>query len=83
MASLAVGLQQLGAFLACFAIWPVTHRFGRKYAIIVCAMIFIVGAVVQTINTHSTNTFYLGRVIAGVGTLVLFALWICQSQVNG
>lgn len=69
VASLAVGLQQLGAFLACFAIWPVTHRFGRKYAIIVCSMIFVVGAVVQTINTHSTNAFYLGRIIAGIGTL--------------
>lgn len=42
--SLAVGLQQLGAFLACFAIWPVTHRFGRKWALVLCSSIFVVGA---------------------------------------
>ncbi|KAK4984094.1 hypothetical protein LTR50_006836 [Elasticomyces elasticus] len=65
--SLAVGLQQLGAFVACFAIWPVTHRFGRKKALLICSATFCVGAIIQTINTHSLPAFYVGRVIAGVG----------------
>lgn len=67
VSSLAVGLQQLGAFLACFAIWPVTHKLGRKYAIAICSAIFIFGALIQTINTHSVSAFYIGRILAGVG----------------
>ncbi|KAK5108276.1 hypothetical protein LTR62_008591 [Meristemomyces frigidus] len=65
--SLAVALQQLGAFVACFAIWPVTRRYGRRYAIAICSLIFCVGAALQTANTHSVSVFCLGRVIAGIG----------------
>jgi len=67
ISSLAVSLQQLGAFLACFAIWPVTHRYGRKWAIAICAFVFCVGAAIQTAPTHSTSAFYVGRVVAGLG----------------
>ncbi|KAK3676310.1 hypothetical protein LTR78_003584 [Recurvomyces mirabilis] len=65
--SLSVALQQLGAFVACFAIWPITNRYGRKWAIALCANIFCIGAAIQTANTHSTSVFYIGRVIAGLG----------------
>jgi MFS family permease len=64
---LAVALQQLGAFVACFAIWPITHRYGRKWAIAVCSAVFGLGALIQTINTRSLPAFYIGRVIAGLG----------------
>jgi len=67
VSSLAVSLQQLGAFVACFAIWPVTHRFGRKWAIATCSFIFCIGAAIETANTHSRPAFYVGRVIAGLG----------------
>jgi MFS family permease len=67
VSSLAVSLQQLGAFVACFVIWPVTHRFGRRWAIAGCAAMFCIGAGIQTANTHSRAAFYLGRVIAGLG----------------
>lgn len=65
--SLANSLQQLGAFLACFAIWPVTHKLGRKWAIVICSTIFCIGAIIQTINTHSFAAFLVGRVISGIG----------------
>ncbi|CAK3942587.1 general substrate transporter [Lecanosticta acicola] len=66
ISSLAVALQQLGALVACFAIWPVTHRWGRKWSLIVCSIIHIVGATIQTVNTHSRAAFFVGRVIAGL-----------------
>ena len=65
--SLANGLQQLGAFVACFVIWPVTHKLGRKKALIICSTIFCIGALIQTIDTHSLPAFYVARVIAGLG----------------
>lgn len=67
VSALAVGLQQLGAFLACFAIWPVTHKLGRKHALVICSAVFAVGALVQTFNTHSISAFYVGRILAGCG----------------
>jgi MFS family permease len=48
-------------------IWPVTHALGRKKAIMICSAIFIVGVIIETINTHSRTAFYIGRVIAGLG----------------
>ncbi|KAK7002419.1 general substrate transporter [Favolaschia claudopus] len=65
--SLVVGIQQAGAFVGCWAIWPVAARWGRRRAIMVCSAIFTLGAVLQTINTHSLAAFYVGRVVAGLG----------------
>lgn len=67
VASLAVGLQQLGAFVACFLAWPLTDRLGRKKALMISSFVFCVGALIQTINTHSLVAFYVARVIAGLG----------------
>ncbi|KAL5372722.1 hypothetical protein DPSP01_013284 [Paraphaeosphaeria sporulosa] len=60
-------LQQLGAFLACFVAWPVTNRYGRHKTLALASAIFVVGADIQTIDTHAMGAFYPGRVIAGVG----------------
>ncbi|OCK78881.1 MFS sugar transporter-like protein [Lepidopterella palustris CBS 459.81] len=65
--SLAVGLQQAGAFAACFVIWPMTDRIGRKKSLMLSSVVFCVGAIIQTINTHSLAAFYVGRTIAGIG----------------
>ncbi|KAI0407274.1 putative MFS quinate transporter [Xylaria palmicola] len=65
--SLSVGLQQLGAFVACFLAWPLTDRLGRKKALMLSSAVFTVGAIIQTINTHSLTAFYIARVIAGLG----------------
>ncbi|KAI5193623.1 general substrate transporter [Aureobasidium subglaciale] len=87
--SLAVGLQQLGACLACFAIWPVTHRFGRKLALVICSTIFIIGAIIQTINTHSFSAFLAARFIAGIGiggssvVVPMFSSEMAPKQLRG
>ena len=65
--SLAVSLQNLGAFVACFFIWPIVKRIGRKPAIIVASFVFCIGVVIQTVSTHSLPAFYVARVIAGLG----------------
>lgn len=65
--SLSVGLQQLGAFVACFLAWPLTDRLGRRKSLMLSAAVFTIGAIIQTINTHSLTAFYIARVIAGLG----------------
>ncbi|KAL6850584.1 hypothetical protein ACO1O0_007708 [Amphichorda felina] len=63
----STSLLQAGAFFACFFIWPFTARFGRRWSIVLASAIFNVGAVIQTINTHSLAAFYVARVVSGVG----------------
>ncbi|GKT46272.1 quinate permease [Colletotrichum spaethianum] len=63
----STSLLQAGAFFSCFFIWPFTAKFGRRWSIILASVIFCIGAIVQTINTHSLAAFYVARVVSGVG----------------
>ena len=67
VSSLSVGIQQLGALVGCFLIWPLTGWLGRRPALIICSIIFCIGVIIETIDTHSLPAFYFGRVIAGLG----------------
>lgn len=89
VSSLAIGLQQLGGFFACFFVWPVTRKLGRKPAISICSCIFIFGALVQTMNSHSMTVFFMGRFIAGVGlggtsvVVPMFSAEMTPKQMRG
>ncbi|KAK7182315.1 hypothetical protein DPSP01_002382 [Paraphaeosphaeria sporulosa] len=63
----STSLLQAGAFFSCFFIWPFTAKFGRRWSLILASCIFNIGAVVQTINTHSLAAFYVARTVSGVG----------------
>ena len=65
--SLVVGLQQAGALFGALACAPLTDRIGRKYAIQLSCLVFIIGAILEIIPSHSLDLFYAARVIAGVG----------------
>lgn len=65
--ALAVGLQQCGSFVGCFLIFPLASRFGRRLSMQASALVFVIGAVVQTVVTHHLSSFYVGRVVAGLG----------------
>jgi MFS family permease len=42
-------------------------KYGRRWSIVLASAIFNIGAIVQTINTHSLAAFYVARVVSGVG----------------
>uniref|UniRef100_A0A8H7K6L7 Major facilitator superfamily (MFS) profile domain-containing protein n=1 Tax=Bionectria ochroleuca TaxID=29856 RepID=A0A8H7K6L7_BIOOC len=63
----STSLLQAGAFFSCFFIWPFTAKYGRRWSLILASVIFNIGAVIQTINTHSLAAFYVARIISGVG----------------
>lgn len=67
VSAIAVGTQQVGALVGCFAIWPVNNLYGRRMAIGVCSLVFCLGVVLELMNWHSLPVFYTGRVIAGLG----------------
>ncbi|KAF2476800.1 MFS quinate transporter [Lindgomyces ingoldianus] len=62
-----LSLLQAGAFFGCLLVWPITSRFGRRWAIVAAAMVFCLGATLQ-VTTYSLACFYSGRVVAGLGT---------------
>ncbi|RDW81214.1 putative MFS sugar transporter [Aspergillus mulundensis] len=63
----AVSILQAGAFFGCFLTTPVASHFGRRSGLVISALIFTIGTILQIINAHTLATFYAGRVIAGVG----------------
>ena len=67
VSSMAVGLQQEGAFVACLLVWPIADKLGCRKTLLISSMVFIIGAIIETINTHSMGAFYVGRVVAGLG----------------
>ncbi|KAJ5630285.1 general substrate transporter [Penicillium longicatenatum] len=62
-----VSLQNVGAFFAALAIFPISERFGRKKTIQTSMAIFCVGVILQVVPSHSLVCFYIGRVVSGVG----------------
>lgn len=67
VSAIAVGTQQIGALIGCFAIWPVNNLYGRRTAIKVCSLVFCIGVGLELLNLHSLSVFFTGRVIAGLG----------------
>ncbi|GAM34573.1 hypothetical protein TCE0_015f02240 [Talaromyces pinophilus] len=67
VSAIAVGTQQIGALIGCFAIWPVNNIYGRRMAIGACSLVFCLGVVLELLNWHLLPLFYTGRVIAGLG----------------
>ncbi|SPO07188.1 related to quinate transport protein [Cephalotrichum gorgonifer] len=67
VASLTVGLQQCGSFVGCFLMIPLGRYIGRRLSMQLCSAIFVIGAGIQTADTHDLASFYAGRIIAGLG----------------
>ena len=62
-----VSILQAGAFFGCFFIWPITNWLGRRLGLLICAIVFVIGTILQVVNSHSIGVFYAGRVISGLG----------------
>lgn len=77
------GMLELGAFLGCFGFPSLADRISRKWAISVVALIFNIGAIMQTAAPNYA-VLVAGRTITGVGvgTLALGApLYISEISV--
>jgi MFS family permease len=67
VSSLTVGLSQLGSFIAAAVVYPLTNKYGRKLTILGATALFIIGVIIQVINTHSIAAWYVGRIVSGLG----------------
>jgi MFS family permease len=50
-----VSILQAGAFFGCFAIWPITGRLGRRWALVISSIVFCVGAILQVIHRYFSH----------------------------
>ena len=72
-----VSVLQAGCFFGALSSFYVSDKFGRRTALIIADVIFIIGSIVQTlcaINTTSLAQLYVGRVIGGFGVGLVSAV---------
>lgn len=67
VSSNVVSLLTAGCFFGAIAAAFLNDRFGRRYSLMGFAVIFLIGAAIQTASQHSIGQIYAGRVIAGLG----------------
>ena len=73
-ASLITALLSVGTFIGSLAQGPVSDAVGRKYSMMIWALFFTVGALIQTTVETSLAQIVVGRVIAGLGVGALSGL---------
>ncbi|KAJ3977677.1 general substrate transporter [Lentinula raphanica] len=63
-----VSMYQAGSFAGAILGYPVGYFLGRKWGLFSAAVIFVIGAILQTVANSSIGLgiFYAGRVIAGI-----------------
>lgn len=62
-----VSALQAGAFVGVILTSVLADRFGRRLALVLCGLVFDVGAVMQTVSVGRLGVLYSGRVISGLG----------------
>ncbi|KAK5056758.1 hypothetical protein LTR84_012290 [Exophiala bonariae] len=58
---------QAGAFFGALFCLPVTEKVGRKWALQLNVLVFIIGAVIMTAAQGQLSYIYAGRVLTGLG----------------
>ncbi|UKZ78169.1 hypothetical protein TrVFT333_005904 [Trichoderma virens FT-333] len=57
---------QAGAFFGAIFCFFITEKVGRKWALFISNVVFLVGAIIMTAATHSLANIYAGRVLTGL-----------------
>lgn len=73
----SVSALQGGCFFGAAASFWISDAFGRKIALIVADMIFLIGSIIQVCSatkTHSLALLYVGRVVGGFGVGLISAV---------
>ncbi|RFU77401.1 quinate permease [Trichoderma arundinaceum] len=57
---------QAGAFFGAIFCFFITEKVGRKWALFISNVVFLIGAIIMTAATHSLSNIYAGRVLTGL-----------------
>jgi MFS family permease len=81
--------QLPGAFLGALLTFPIADKIGRRRAILMACLIFMVGGVMMTASGGNLNIFIAGRAIGGFGvgsatlTVPLYIAEISPPSIRG
>lgn len=64
---LVVSIFNLGCMIGCLTLSNIANKIGRKKALTVTAIIYIVGIVIQIASINKWYQYFIGRIIAGLG----------------
>ncbi|KAF7972317.1 hypothetical protein HWV62_18504 [Athelia sp. TMB] len=69
VSSNVVSVLQAGAFFGALGSAPISSRIGRRWTLVIFALVFALGAVLTTIagGSRGLSYIYAGRVVSGVG----------------
>lgn len=67
VSSNVVSLLTAGCFFGAIFAAYINDRLGRRYSLMIFALVFLVGAAIQVGAHHEIGMIYAGRVIAGLG----------------
>ncbi|KAA8915760.1 hypothetical protein TRICI_002088 [Trichomonascus ciferrii] len=62
-----VSALQAGAFVGVLLTSVVADKFGRRLSLVLCGLVFDIGAIMQTASVGQLGVLYSGRVISGLG----------------
>ena len=60
-----VSTFQAGAFFGAILVFPVTERFGRRPTLLLCGLLFNLGAIAQLASGGKVAAIYAGRILTG------------------
>jgi MFS family permease len=61
-----VSCFQGGCFFGAFFIFPITEKIGRRFALMLCAAVFQIGSLIQTLAFGHLEAIYAGRFVGGL-----------------
>ena len=89
VSSNVVSLLTAGCFFGAIAAAFLNDRYGRRYSLMGFAVVFLLGAAIQTGAHHNIGMIYGGRVVAGLGIggmssiTPVFVAENCPPEVRG
>ncbi|GMM55723.1 hypothetical protein DAKH74_023390 [Maudiozyma humilis] len=64
---LIVSIFNIGGLLGCIFLGDVANKIGRKMALVVTAVIYMIGLIIQIASINKWYQYFIGRIISGVG----------------
>lgn len=78
-----VSTFQAGCFFGVLACYPTLERLGMKWTLVLCGLIFNIGAIMQTVATGQLGLIYAGRALTGLGvgsSSLIIPVYISESS---
>ncbi|CCC71992.1 hypothetical protein NCAS_0J00120 [Naumovozyma castellii] len=64
---LVVSIFNIGGLFGCLILGDLANRIGRKMALVVVVIIFMIGIIIQIASINKWYQYFIGRIISGLG----------------